>query len=120
MAVININISGIDSTIRNLSAVTNKLNRELKKSLLEVGLDLKGKSVPLAPLDTGDLRGSCTVTQQGHKVEVGFNTPYAERQHEDMSYNHPQGGQAKYLEQPLNENEDAYVREIIDAVRRSI
>lgn len=36
-------------------------------------------------------------------VVVGFSAPYAVYQHEVLWYNHPRGGQAKYLEQPANE-----------------
>lgn len=37
-------------------------------------------------------------------VYVSFNTPYARRQHEELGYNHPLGGKAKYLEDPFNRN----------------
>lgn len=36
-------------------------------------------------------------------VIVGFTAPYAVYQHEILWYNHPRGGQAKFLEQPANE-----------------
>lgn len=35
-------------------------------------------------------------------VYISFNTPYARRQHEELDYNHPRGGKAKYLEDPFN------------------
>lgn len=31
------------------------------------------------------------------------NQPYAQRQHEELTWTHPRGGRAKYLEQPLME-----------------
>ncbi len=34
------------------------------------------------------------------KLKVGFAAPYAIRIHEDLNLNHPNGGQAKYLEEP--------------------
>lgn len=37
-------------------------------------------------------------------VYGGTNIPYAIIVHEDLEMNHPNGGQAKYLEQPLREN----------------
>lgn len=37
-------------------------------------------------------------------VYVSYNTPYARRQHEELGYNHPGGGGAKYLENSLNAN----------------
>lgn len=38
------------------------------------------------------------------KVYISFSTPYAKRQHEDLSLRHPKGGKAKYLEDPVNRN----------------
>ena len=35
-------------------------------------------------------------------VYISFNTPYARRQHEELGYEHPRGGKAKYLEDPFN------------------
>ena len=36
-------------------------------------------------------------------VYISFNTPYARVQHEEIGYNHPTGGKAKYLEDPANQ-----------------
>lgn len=36
-------------------------------------------------------------------AEVSFNTVYAAAQHEGLDYDHPKGGEAKYLERPLGE-----------------
>lgn len=90
------------------------------------------EAIDEAPVDTGTLRRSGTVTvgklPDGARVhaaaragtemkdafpnEIGkekavyisFNTPYARRQHEELGYNHPLGGGPKYLENPLNRN----------------
>lgn len=37
-------------------------------------------------------------------VYVSFNTPYARRQHEEIDWEHPLGGKAKYLEGPFARN----------------
>lgn len=36
-------------------------------------------------------------------LDVGYTAPYAIYVHEDLTANHPNGGQAKYLEQPARE-----------------
>ena len=36
------------------------------------------------------------------KAAVSFDTPYAVVQHENLTFHHPGGRQAKYLETPLN------------------
>ena len=55
-------------------------------------------------------------------VYISFNTPYARRQHEELGYNHPLGGKAKYLETPFNANKKKVIkyaeRKIKEALRR--
>lgn len=51
------------------------------------------------PLEEGTLERSGRVTDDGKSVvAVSFDTPYAVRQHEDLTLHHDQGRQAKYLE----------------------
>jgi hypothetical protein len=88
------------------------------------------EAIDEAPVDTGTLRRSGTVTigtvpdgtqvyeaaEAGSEMKdaysnaigkekavyISFSTPYARRQHEELGYNHPRGGKAKYLEDPFN------------------
>lgn len=102
------------------------------EALYRAGEDLAGKAARLAPVEEGTLRGSVSVTvivngirhdgaggmaaatararaaalagrDLAIDVEVAANTIYAARQHEETSWEHPLGGQAKYLEQPFRE-----------------
>ena len=51
------------------------------------------------PIEEGTLERSGLVTDDGRDmVAVSFDTPYAVRQHEDLTARHAQGRQAKYLE----------------------
>jgi len=100
------------------------------KALRTGGEKILTEAVKAAPVDTGTLRRSGTVTvgalpdfgrvyesaQAGNDmgkafpgetgkekaVYVSFSTPYARRQHEELGYNHPLGGGPKYLETPFN------------------
>jgi hypothetical protein len=100
--------------------------KEAGEHALQVcGQDLKGKSVPLAPVDTGDLRGSCNVSKprkikRSIFVNVGYNTPYALKQHEHLEYKHPKGGQAKYLETPFNQYKDRYAGFIKQFIKEAL
>lgn len=121
---------------------SKKLEKQLKKAIQrnpkmtakvvsDIALDLASRSCRKAPVDTGDLRNNCSAVINNTKTfenqtatgampqpalkiiaEVGYSLPYALRQHEDMSYNHPKGGQAKYLEQPFEENEQKYINKL--------
>lgn len=117
---------------------SRELDRQLKKAIRRnpelaakkvtaIALDLAGRSARLAPVDTGDLRNNCSAEINGSTVftnkskcgeavpalklsaEIGYSLPYALRQHEELGYKHPKGGQAKFLEQPFSENEQKYI-----------
>ena len=64
------------------------------------------EAIDETPIDTGTLRRSGTVTEapQDNVVYISFNTPYAVKQHEDLTLKHPRGGKAKYLEDPFKRN----------------
>lgn len=51
-------------------------------------------------------------------VIVGYQTDYAVYVHENLTANHPNGGQAKYLEQPWRQNISRYHEIIREALRR--
>lgn len=68
------------------------------------------------PLDQGPLKNSCyvDVADDGSSGTVSYDTPYAIRQHEEMSYQHQRGRKAKYLEDPVNNSTvQAEMRELI-------
>jgi len=112
--------------------------------MADITLDCLGKSVQRAPVDLGDLRGSGHADingkriatgnrdgsissgdvseMSGNKIEgiVGFTEPYALKQHEDLTLNHPKGGEAKYLEKTLDENSDKYINYLANEVKNSI
>ena len=58
------------------------------------------------PLDQGPLKNSCyvDVSDDGTSGTVSYDTPYAVRQHEELSYQHQRGRKAKYLEDPANDS----------------
>ena len=110
-------------TVRlNFQRITREIEEAIKEGLTDATLDLERRSKEEAPVDTGDLRGSgwsdVVNTYQGLKGSVGFNEEYALVQHEDMTFNHPQGGKAKYLTDPLNRNATKYRRMIQEKARR--
>lgn len=106
--------------------------RGAMRSLRIIGDDLHGTSQDRAPLDEGTLRASGEVVfiinglrhegagafeaalrhavglaaagdLRSMNVEVSYNTIYAARQHEELDWKHPRGGQAKYLESVIHE-----------------
>ena len=124
-------LKGLDTVIGNIQAAVNKLDRGSAVGLADALLFVAGESQQRAPVDAGDLRGSVEVTlddevyaqgvkgtnstdvyivgelpESASKGSVSYNTPYAAVQHEQIAYDHPKGGQAKYLESVVVENKD--------------
>lgn len=64
------------------------------------------------PVDTGVLRASGVASTDGRRAAVSYDTPYAARQHEEIGWHHPKGGQAKYLESALHDEENT-IRKLI-------
>lgn len=73
------------------------------KGLMRAGEYLLSESDARVPFEEGTLSQSgATSTDAGAKqVAVSYDTPYAARQHEDLSLKHTDGRQAKFLENPL-------------------
>lgn len=68
---------------------------------LELGMEhVLNESNKLVPLDETTLErsGVPSIDEATLTGAVSYDTPYAVRQHEDLSYRHAPGRQAKYLE----------------------
>lgn len=82
-----------------------------------------GEAQRLAPVEEGTLRAagdvSVTETLDGADVTISFSTPYAAKQHEELGYAHPIGGQAKYLETPFKANLPRLAPVVAAALRRA-
>lgn len=68
------------------------------KGLRAGGRDVLKEARDRAPEDGGGLKKSGRVVQDDLEVHVKFTAPHAWLQHERLDYQHPNGGQAKYLE----------------------
>jgi hypothetical protein len=102
-------IEALNKTLKNLHyAAIGAVRRQMQINCA----DLKGKAQRITPVDTGDLQGSAyyetEIFHDSVRAEVGFTENYSTRQHEELDYRHKAPGQAKYLEQPLNENIEKY------------
>lgn len=67
----------------------------------------------------GELRASAHVIDERDsesRVGVAFDTPYASLQHERMDWHHADG-EAKYLENALNETSDEVIARIAEKIR---
>lgn len=106
------------------------------------------EAIDETPVETGTLRRSGTVTvgalpdseqvyeaaeagtdqKDAYRKEAGkekavyvsFNTPYARRQHEELDWEHPVGGKAKYLEDPFNRLKKKVVNMVEKQIKKAL
>lgn len=97
-------------TVHQGSQIIKKLNLEIKKikgrtkeGLLEAALLIRERTIPLTPIETGDLRTSFYVEPEGFVIEIGTELKYAVPVHERVEAHHDVGG-AKYLEKAVDES----------------
>lgn len=90
---------------------------------------LLAESLPRVPVDTTDLRNSGTThdaTPSDLKSAVTYSAtsedgyPYGIRQHEDLTLNHPHGGEAKFLERPAKEMEQQLMAVVAVEISREV
>ena len=94
--------------------------------MMESAHKLEAKIKQAAPIEEGQLRGGVhpnPATTGGNSVEVIVSTgaessDYAIVQHEHTEYMHPNGGQAKYVEEPLMRHGPDHLESVAGAVRK--
>jgi hypothetical protein len=100
-----------------------KLEADIAQAALE-GLRLGGEHVlklarDRVPLEEGTLERSGMVSDDGNDtVAVSFDTVYAARQHEELTWRHDNGRQAKYLETAAADGAKAVQQLVRAAIRR--
>jgi hypothetical protein len=80
---------------------------------LELGAEhLLQVSSTLVPLEEGDLDRSGEVSTDADEqaAAVSYDRPYAVRQHEELTWRHDEGRQAKYLEEPMSTEADTILQ----------
>lgn len=131
-------LKGLNEAVENIQEAVDNLEHGSVVGLANALLYIATESQQRAPIYTGDLRGSVEVKIDGEqyahgeksggvtitstlpdtatKGEVSYNTKYAANQHEHTEYDHPKGGQAKYLESVLVEEKDRILKLIAEGI----
>lgn len=94
------------------------LNGSANRGVALAAEHILGESNKRVPIEESTLMRSGTVsTDPGtFTAAVSYDTPYAARQHEDMTLRHDQGRSAKYLEGAMN----AEVQTAAEIIRATI
>ena len=139
-----VQLEGLDVAVKHVEFLSKAALTALETEMQIAALDLAGKASTRAPVRTGDLRGSWfAVTNKKnllqaladsdpdssrlslpsvgkYEIAVGFSEPYAERQHETLTFRHELGGEAKFLENPFKEMSKTYVDNIGEAIKKAV
>lgn len=107
----------IDQMLKDLNGVADEALRletifknKGMSAVKRVAQDIYQESQKLVPVDEHNLKGQARFEKEGDGYSIlyrsidedtGFN--YAMIQHEDMTFKHDNGEQAKYLEQPFKQ-----------------
>lgn len=113
-------ISGLKEVYKNLNITEEEIVKAALKGQKVLAQNILGESQKLVPVDTGTLKRSGHVSTEGNTTTISYNTPYALKQHEDASLNHPKGGEPKYLERPFNEKVQEYENYISTEVYKAM
>lgn len=93
-ARVELNLDGLADAVKRAQAGAERGVRLAVEHLLtEANLTV--------PHDEGTLERSGEATVDGTRGAVSYDTPYAVRQHEDLSLGHDGKGQAKWLENTM-------------------
>lgn len=104
----------------DLDVVKEKLHAATEAGL-RVGVEyLRTEANRRVPHDEGVLERSSRASVDGLKGAVSYDTPYAVRQHEDMSFHHDGKGEAKWLENTFTTEKATAGRVVANTIKREL
>ncbi|SDR76470.1 HK97 gp10 family phage protein [Corynebacterium timonense] len=102
-------------------AIARSIERAAANAAIAGAEILGDEAVQRTPVDTGTLRASMKVTSDNRgTAAVSYNTPYAARQHEEIGWQHPGGGEAKFLENAVNATAAQVRSVLVDEIRKAM
>ena len=110
-------------TVRwNGRQIDQVVTRALAAGLYEAAEMVGEESDRTAPIEEGTLirSRSVTIDEANAVAAIAYDTPYAARQHEDLTLNHDAGRRAKFLEQSLRVNADRGMHHVAGRVREAM
>lgn len=84
------------------NAKLTEIEKAVREGVRDTAKDVLKVAKELAPKDTRALVRSGKIRVNDMEVTVSFTAPHAYLQHERLDYDHPNGGEAKYLEKAVD------------------
>lgn len=119
---VSFQIKGVRDFIARLDTTVAEVRKAAEAGLREEAEIEMEEAKRRTPVDTGALRASGHVEQQGLRVTLAFGGPaasYAEKVHEDVEAFH-RVGQAKFLESTLKESAPHMTERLAVRIRKKL
>ena len=99
--------------------ILSTVEQAAQQGMRAAGREVLQRARELSPTLTGDSDKSGFVATDDLTVQVGFTSLVSKLQHENLDWEHPQGGQPKFLEAAVDEVDigavtAAHVRKALD------
>lgn len=107
----------------NLKGYTAKVERSARRDAAKAAAEhILGIAQDIVPIEEGVLASTLrvTVSDGGLRAAVSADTVYARRQHEELTWKHKPGRQAKYIETPMITERDMCLKIMAAVMRRSM
>lgn len=115
-----IELRGIGEVNKALKSYAKKYPAATANAIYTEALEIEREATRRAPVEFARLRGSAyTVppTEKNITSETGFGTEYAAAQHEGLTFQHPRGGEAKYLENAVNMRASGMIQRLVEKIK---
>lgn len=125
-------IRGVKQVLANLDQLQARKRTARRAALTRIGLKIKGDSLRLTPVDTGNLRSSSyTFVDRDQSVQIGYTSAYAPFVHENMEQSmkgqprtsgtgkgfYWETGEPKFLEKAAKNNAAFILAELAKAMK---
>lgn len=98
--------------------ILSTVEQAAQDGMRAAGREVLARARDLSPTDTGASDKSGFVAVDDLTVQIGFKSLVSKLQHENLDWEHPKGGQPKFLEAAVDEVDIGSV--IADHVRESL
>jgi len=118
----NAKLEGVRAMKAAIAREKKAHERALGGALYQEGVAIISESQKIVPHEYGPLENSAYVAPPEKRlgriqVEIGYGKAYALRQHEELTWRHRDGRQAKYLEKPFNAASQGWASRLAKRVR---
>ncbi|MFF2493251.1 hypothetical protein [Agromyces sp. NPDC058064] len=83
--------------------ILTAVEQAAREGLREVGREVLKRARELSPTDTGESDKSGFVAMDDLTLQVGFKSPVSKWNHENLDWQHLDGGEPKFLEKAVEE-----------------